>query len=79
MAMTEFGRRRRAARYALLDKIVELAPRQSRPADVLRLAEAYAWAVDPDNSHGGPALVLGDGDGDGDGGGGDGGDGGDGG
>jgi hypothetical protein len=54
---------------------VELAPRQSRPADVLRLAEAYAWAVDPDNSHGGPALVVGDGDGDGGGDGGDGGDG----
>jgi hypothetical protein len=72
--MTEFGRRRKAARFALLDKIVELAPRQSRPADVLRLAEAYAWAVDPDNSHGGPALVVGDGDGDGDGGGDGGGD-----
>lgn len=39
-------------RAALLARIHELAPRATIDS-VLKLAEAYAWAVRPDQPHGG--------------------------
>lgn len=42
-----------ATRDALLAGILEQAPRAPNATSLLRLAEAYAWAVAPDQPHGG--------------------------
>lgn len=39
-------------RDALLTSIKALAAKSAHPANLLRLAEAYAWAVSPGQSHG---------------------------
>jgi hypothetical protein len=63
------------ARFVLYRQIEDAADRETRPLALLRLAEALAWVSEPDQPHGGTAIVGisgGDGD-DGDGDGGDGG------
>lgn len=44
-----------AARESLLSAIAEQAARAPNATTLLRLAEAYAWAVAPDQAHGGVA------------------------
>lgn len=41
------------ARDSLLRAIAEQARRAPNATTLLRLAEAYAWAVEPDQPHGG--------------------------
>lgn len=41
------------ARAALLSVIAEQAAKAPNATTLLRLAEAYAWAVAPDQAHGG--------------------------
>jgi hypothetical protein len=60
-------------RFTLYRQIEEAADGETRPLALLRLAEAFAWVSDPDQPHGGMAIVGGSGDGDGDGDGADGG------
>lgn len=45
------------AQQAILDAIVRMAPKTEQTLGVLRLAEAYAYAADPHQSHGGSAHV----------------------
>lgn len=40
------------AREAIMAKIAQLAPQQSGAVGILRLAEAYAYAVAPAQPHG---------------------------
>jgi hypothetical protein len=40
------------AQQAIIDQIAKSAPGASVP-NLLRLAEAYAWVVAPNNTHGG--------------------------
>ena len=46
------------ARNALLDRIVELAPRASSTASLVTLAEAYAWVISPHQSHGAKSTIA---------------------
>lgn len=41
------------AQEAILAKIAAMAPQASSSSVILKLAEAYAYAVSPNNSHGG--------------------------
>jgi hypothetical protein len=43
----------RNAKHALLEAIAKMAPAAPDAASVRDLAEAYAWAVDPRQPHGG--------------------------
>jgi hypothetical protein len=45
------------AKLALLRKITELAPQSANPSQLVRLAEAWAWVVQPSQAHGGNAGV----------------------
>jgi hypothetical protein len=45
------------AREALLDRIVELAPRTSSTESLVTLAEAYAWVISPHQTHGGKTTI----------------------
>jgi hypothetical protein len=40
------------AKLALLQKIAELAPQSANPSQLVRLAEAWAWVVQPAQAHG---------------------------
>lgn len=53
--MTEESRGADAARDALLSAIAQQAARAPNATTLLRLAEAYAWAVAPGQAHGGQA------------------------
>lgn len=44
------------ARQAILDKIADLAP-NAHAGTITLLAEAYAWAVAPNQPHGGRTTV----------------------
>ena len=63
------------ARFVLYRQIEAAADGETRPLALLRL-EALAWVSDPDQPHGGTAIVAVSGEREGDDGGGDGGDGG---
>jgi hypothetical protein len=43
----------RGAHQALLDAIVKMAPQVAEARDLRDLAEAYAWLMYPNQSHGG--------------------------
>ena len=42
-----------AAREAILRAVAEQAPKAPNATTLLRLAEAYAWAISPAQPHGG--------------------------
>jgi len=46
------------ARDALLDRIVELAPRASSTESLVTLAEAYAWVISPHQTHGSKTAIT---------------------
>lgn len=45
------------AAQAIVDRIAELAPRATKSAALLTMAEALAWVRDPNQPHGGSTTV----------------------
>ena len=46
------------AREAIIEQLVAMAQTAKNSATILRLAEAYAWMVDPSQPHGGGGPDL---------------------
>lgn len=53
--MSDAGELRAQAEKAVLQRIVESQDQPGEPLRLLYLAEAYAWLMRPDQSHGGRA------------------------
>ena len=55
--MAAEGNIRVRVRDALLEQIASAAANETSPKNLALLAEAYAWALYPNNSHGGGAAA----------------------